>query len=104
MTRIANIDIEPAIIVDISHYGPCAPHAILPHTTGIGNVFKLPVAFVQEKFVLAHVACQEHITQSIIIDIPDRYSTSIVKVPELKTIIRIIVHYRILKIYTGILL
>jgi len=47
-----------------------------------GNIFKLPIAFVQVQFVALLVAAKEQVGQLVVVDIADGYPTPIKKVSE----------------------
>jgi len=44
------------------------------------DVFKLHIAFIKIKTILLHVSRKKNVLQSIIVDIADGYTTTIIKI------------------------
>jgi len=80
ITGIADEDIKPAIVVHIGHDHTGAPIVLGTETRFGGNVFELPVAFIEEEFIWAHVGGEEYIGPAVIIDITDGGTAAVVKV------------------------
>jgi hypothetical protein len=102
MSGVANIDVEPAVIIDVDECNAGAPHAILFQAGLCCDVFELEVAFVQIEFVIAHIGSEQYVGESIIIEIADGYAAAVVKVAEKKTIFRLVVDDAIVKIDAGV--
>ncbi len=82
VTRITHIHIQPAIVIDINHYSPGAPHAILFHAAFGSNIFKLEITFIEVKLVLIHVRGKQYIGQAIVINVANSHSAAIIKIAE----------------------
>src|SRR5664279_3512326 len=97
MSRIANINIQPPVVVDICKNDSGTPHAILFKTRFISYVFKLPISFIQIELITAHIRSHENIRKSVVVNISDGHPTPIVKIPEKKAVIQSAVLHIILK-------
>ena len=102
MSRVADIDIEPAVIIDVDEYDACAPHAILAKPCFVGDVFEGPVAFVEEELVTSHIGGEEDIRKAIVVDIPDGHSAAVVKIAEEEAIIFLAVCHVVAEFDTGV--
>ena len=100
-TRITDINIQPAIIIDIHHGHAGTPHTILTESGLSRYILKTHPAFIQVQFILPHITGQNHIGQAIIIDIAQSYPSAIIKVAETETVVRFIINHGIGEIYTG---
>jgi hypothetical protein len=80
VARVAHVHIEPAIVIDIYHYRPGAPHTILFHTAFGSNILKFEIAFVEIQLVLIHVRSKQYVGQAIVVYIANSYATAIIKV------------------------
>jgi hypothetical protein len=83
--------IQPAIMVDISHHHTGTELWFIAEARFERDIIKHPVAFVQEKFIAALVGGKKNICQSIVIDIADTYSASVVKIPVIQDIDDVVV-------------
>ena len=61
MPGVADIDIEPAIVVDVHEHHACTPHAVLAEAGLVRDVFEVKVAFVEIKFIVRHVGGEEDV-------------------------------------------
>src|SRR5579859_2157488 len=81
MSRVADINVEPAVPIDIRH-----DHAGAPLLFGGGeacscrDVFELPVAFVEVEFITPHVGGEKNVGESVVIDISDGYAAAVIEV------------------------
>jgi hypothetical protein len=102
VARVANVHIEPAIVIEIYHYGAGAPHAILLHAAFCRNVFKFEIAFIQVQLVFSHVGCEQYIGQAIIVDVTYGHAAPIVKITEQEAVVILLVYYLVIEFDTGI--
>src|SRR5438105_14799007 len=78
---MTNIDIFPAVAINVYHGYPGFPGAWPACNSGfIGNILELHMALVQVKTVAAHIAGKINILQSIAVYIADGYAAAIVDV------------------------
>ena len=97
MPGVADINIEPSIIVDIDEHYACAPHAVLAEAGLVGNVFEMEVTFVEIKFVVRHVGGEEDVREAVVVDIPDGDAAAVVEIAEKEAIIELAIFYVILE-------
>jgi hypothetical protein len=102
MARVADVDIEPAVAVDVGHDGAGAPHAILAEAGFCGDIFEVEAAFVEIEFVLTHVGGEEDIGESVVVDVADGYAAAIVEVAEEEAVGEFAVDYFVVEIDAGI--
>jgi hypothetical protein len=103
MAGITDIDVEPAVIIDIYHGDAGAPHAILSEAGFIGDILELEVAFVEVELIAAHVGGEEDIGESVVVDIADGYAAAVVKIAEEEAIVKSPVLYIVREVDTGII-
>ena len=84
---VADIDIEPAVVIDVGEYDAGAPHAVLFESGFAGDVFEFPVAFIEKEFVVAHVGREEDIGEAVVVDVADGYAAAVVEVAEEETVV-----------------
>ena len=78
-SRIADIDIEQAIAIDIDHGGAGLPSVISSrHTRARRNIFEFEITLVDEELRGSLVTGNEYIRQSIVIQITHRHTVAIV--------------------------
>jgi hypothetical protein len=104
MPGVTDVDIEPAVVVDIYENDAGAPHAILFEACFVGDVFKFKIAFIEIELVAAHVGCEEDVWEAVIVDVSDGYAAAVVKVPEQEAVIQLAVFNIISKVDAGIFL
>src|SRR6266511_5034026 len=74
-----NINIQEPIAIYICHCNTSAPVGIARHTCFLRDVLKLKISFVQIEFVTTMIVCSKiNIGQSIIINVSDSHTSSIV--------------------------
>jgi hypothetical protein len=93
MPGIADIDIEPSIVIDIYEYHACAPHAVLVEAGLVGDVLEVKVAFVEIKLIRSHVGGEEDVGETVVVDVPEADATAVVEVAEEETIIELTIFY-----------
>ena len=81
ITGITNINIQPTIGVEIGKHDAGAPFVSVQDTGFFRHVFKLPVAFVQIKFVGPHVGCEEYIRKAVVIDVANGHAAAVIEIP-----------------------
>jgi len=97
MPGVADIDIEPAIVVDVHEHHACTPHAVLAEAGLVRDVFEVKVAFVEIKFIVRHVGGEEDVGEAVVVDIPDGDATAVVEIAEKEAIIEPTIFYVVLK-------
>jgi hypothetical protein len=102
MARIAYINIQPSVVVDVHKYHTCTPHTVLHDSGTFCNVLKLEIAFVEIDLVVPHIGRKENIRQPVIVQIAHGHAAAIIKVSEKKTILQVTVNYFIIEINAGI--
>ena len=60
-TGAADVDIQPAILVNVDHGNTRTPSFLRSNSGILGNVVKFKTAFVQEESIVYHVAGKEDI-------------------------------------------
>src|ERR1700722_2064248 len=101
MAGIADIDVQPAVAVDVDHGDAGAPHAILAKAGFVGDVFKFEIPFVEIKLIGPHIGGEEDIGKAVVVDVADGYAAAVVKVAEEKTVIETSVLYGVLEPDAG---
>ncbi len=96
-----NINIEPAIVIDIYHYNSGTPILLVNKSRLLRNIFKLPITFVFIKLVGAHIGRKKNICESIIIDITNGYASAVIKIAVGKNIEVFCICYIIGKVNAG---
>ncbi len=102
MTGIADVDVEPSVVVDVDKSNAGAPHAILLQAGLRRDVFELEVAFVQVELAVAHIGSEQYVGESVIIEIADGYAAAVVEIAEKKAIFSLVVDDAIVKIDAGV--
>ena len=97
MPGVADIDVEPSVIVDIHEHYACAPHAVLSEAGLVGDVLELEIAFVEIKLIVRHVGGEEDVGEAVVVDIPDGDATAVVEIAEKEAIIEPTIFYVVLK-------
>ena len=100
-SRITDVNIQPAIVIDIHHGHAGAPHTILPEPGFGSDILKFHPAFIQVYFIFPHITGKDHIGQAIIIDIAQSHPAAIIKIAKAETVIRFIIDDDIGEIYPG---
>jgi len=77
---VADEDVEPAIVVNVGHNDAGTPVTLGAEACFGGDVFELPVAFVEIEFIGAHVGGEENIGPTIVIDITDSGAATVIKI------------------------
>jgi hypothetical protein len=103
MAGVTDIDVEPAVVVDVYHGDPGAPHTILAEAGFVGDIFELEVALVEVQLIAAHIGGEEDIGEPVVVDIADGYAAAVVKIAEEEAIVQFAVLYIIHKVDTGII-
>lgn len=84
---VADIDIQPAVVVDIYECDAGAPHAVLAEARFIRDVVELEIAFIKIEFVVAGVGGHYYVRKTIIVEIADSDTAAVVEVPEEEAIL-----------------
>ena len=77
---IADVNIQPAISIDIRHGHTRTPSAGSSHSCFFGYIFKLKVPFVEVQLIGSEVGRKIQIRKAIVIHISNGYPTPIVEV------------------------
>jgi len=82
MSRVADIDVEPAVAVDIGHYDTGAPLLFTSRESCLFRyILELKIAFIEIELVGAHIGSEEDVGQAVVIDVSDGYAAAIVEIP-----------------------
>jgi len=103
MARVAYINIEPAIMVDIHEHDAGAPHAVLFKTGMGGDVLEVEIAFIEIELVLAHIGCKEDVGEAIVVEIANGYAAAVVEVPEEEAVVQFLIHHFVVKVDAGVI-
>jgi len=99
---VADIDIEPAVAVDIGHDGAGAPHAVLAEAGFCGDIFEVEAALVEIELVLAHIGGEEDIGEPVVVDIADGDAAAVVEVAEEEAVSELAVDHLVIEIDAGV--
>jgi len=102
MPGVADIDIEPAVVIDIYEHHACAPHAVLAEACLVGDVFEMKVAFVEIKFIGPHVGGEEDVGEAVVVDVPDGDAAAVVEVAEEEAVVEFAIFYIVLEVDASI--
>jgi hypothetical protein len=102
VTGIADVDIEPAVIVDIDENRAGTPHAILLEPRFGGDVFELEITFIEIEFIGAHVGRKEDVGETIVIDIADGDPAAVIEVPEKEAIVEALIDDLVIEVNAGV--
>lgn len=80
IARVANIDVEQTVGVQIHHDDPGAPEFCADHARLFRDIFKLKIAFVEVQLVLAHVGSKEHIGKAVVVHVADGHAAAVVEI------------------------
>ena len=97
----ANIDVEKTVPIDIGHGDAGGPIGIAGYSGPGRDIFKNEIAFIKIEFVAALVGRQIDIGQTVIIDVPNRHTRSIVVIQVVEYAQRIPVDILVDKRYAG---
>ena len=61
VTGVTEIDIEPAVLIEIDEDDACGPLFFSAESGFIGNVFELEISFVQKKFIGTLIGREEYL-------------------------------------------
>ena len=100
---IADVDIQPAVVVDVDEDCAGAPHAVLVEARLRGNVFKMEIAFIEIEFVASHVRREENIREAVVVDVADGNPAAVVEVPEKEAIVQPLISDLVVEFDAGIL-
>ena len=92
---IANINVEPSIVIDIRHYHTGTPLLFIAETCFVRNIFELEISFVKIKLITALVGGKKNVSKAVIVDIANRHSTAVVKISVVKNIQLFCVMHRV---------
>ena len=67
----------------------------------IGDIFKFEISFIEEEFVVAHIAGEEDIGQTVVINIADGYAAAIVEIAKQKAVVQSAVFHVVLEVNAG---
>jgi len=99
-----NVDIKPAIAVYIYEYNTRIPFVILYYPGLVTDIIKFKIAFIEIQFINPCIRGKKNIGKSIVINITNSYSTTVIKVSKKKTVIKPAIFYIILKAYSCVFL
>jgi hypothetical protein len=94
----ANIDIRPAVIVDIYYRYPPAPFSLATNPGDIGNVFENKIPFIQVKFVGYGIAGEIDVRLAIPVEIANPYTASIVNIDIVKNVDTVVLYDLIIEV------
>ena len=103
VTGIANVDIEPAVVVDVDENRAGTPHAILLEPGFGGDVFELEISFIKIEFVGAHVGRKEDVREAVVIDVSDGYAAAVIEIPEKEAVVETLIDDFVIEVNSGIL-
>src|SRR5690606_31908747 len=86
ISRIADVDVQKAIVVDIHHQYPGGPRLVAHDSCGLRNVLKLHVSLVQVESVGNHVPGEIDVGKPVVVDVPDGHPTPVIEVPVLEDV------------------
>jgi len=98
MARIADVDIEPAVVVDVHEHGAGAPHAVLCEAGMGGNVFEMKVAFIEIELIVTHIGCKEDVGEAIVIEIANGNAAAVVEIPKEEAVLQFLILHFIVKV------
>jgi hypothetical protein len=101
---VADIDIEPSIVIDIYEHDAGAPHAVLAEAGLVGDVFEVKVAFVEIELIRSHVGSEEDVGEAVVVDIPDGDAAAVVEVAKEEAVIELAILYIVLEVNACIFL
>jgi hypothetical protein len=99
---IADIDIQPPVVVDIDQHDAGAPHAVLPEPGFCGGVFEMEIAFIEIDLIIAHIGRENDVGKAVIIQIADGYAAAVIKIAEEKAIFQLVVDHLVIEIDAGV--
>ena len=80
LARVANVDVQPTVAIDVGHTYPGRPGAFATHLGFFRNVFKLPIAPIEVQAILIHIGGKVDVDQAIVVDIPQCDPSTIVEI------------------------
>ncbi len=102
ITAVAHIDVEPSVTIDIHHAHASRPGTLPGNSSLFGYIFKLPITLIEIKAVRHLIAGKVYVCPPIAVDIPQRYSASIVKISIGKNIESFVINQLVLKIHSRL--
>src|ERR1700754_3421528 len=102
VNRSADIDIRPAIIVDVHYRHTFTPLTRTIHSRSSRHILKPEIPFVQIKLIRHQVTGEIYVLQAILVEIPDAYPTSIIHIDHIRSIDRIILYNGIVEMYARL--
>jgi hypothetical protein len=83
---ITDINIQPAVVVDINQYNTGTPLFFCRKTGSFRNIFKLKIPFVEVELVASLVGSKKNIRQPVIVEVADGNTAAIIKIPVIEHI------------------
>ena len=80
VSRIANVDVEFAVAIYVGHGNSRTPAPGSSYSGLVRDVFELPVAFIQVKFIGRHIGREIKIGKAVAVDVPDGNTAAVVVV------------------------
>ena len=102
VARVADVDIQPAVIVDIDEYDAGAPHAVLPESGFGGSILEVKISFVEIDLIIAHIGGEHDVGKAVVIQIADGYAAAVVKIAKEKAVFQFVVDYFVIEIDAGV--
>ncbi len=103
MTGVADIDVQPAVVIDVYEYYSCAPHAVLTEAGFAGDIFELEIAFIEIELIAGHVGGEEDIGEAVVVDVADGYAAAVVEVTKEEAVVQSAVMHIIFKMDACVL-
>ncbi len=104
VARVADVDIEPAVAIDVDHGNAGAPHAILAEACFVGDIFEMEVSLIQVELTRAHIGGEEDIGQAVVIDVADGYAAAVIEIAEKEAVLESSVLYIVFEPDAGAIL
>lgn len=80
MTGVAEVDIEPSVLIEVDKYDAGGPLFFSAEAGFIGNVFKLKISFVPKKLIGTLIRREEYFWESVVVEVAGGDTASVVKV------------------------
>ena len=86
IARIAHINVEPAIGIDVYHHDAGTPFIGFGNARRLGGICKTKAAFVDVQFVGTHVGGKNQVGQVVVVYVANGHTTAVVKIAVAKNV------------------
>jgi hypothetical protein len=99
----ADINIRPAVVIDI-HYRDAAAPLPCPVNSGFfGDVVKFEVSPVQVQFIGYHIASEIDIGQAILVEISNPHTAPVINIGHIQGVYRIVFYDLVVEVNAGMI-